>query len=189
MKNVFLPNATEVALLQAYVLQTLWGSDADRAANRTVQNSDYGVRASLFYSGRPGYNYTVQPCWDEPRSLTRWRSYNYPHPTATYWGLYRLARHYTDLVPAAQADWAWYLGQALNTTLVGMAAQGGYNSFGLMVGSIFHELLLDLHREGWSAEAAALEAFMRGRAELWAASPFPFGSEMPWDSTGQEEVM
>jgi hypothetical protein len=29
---------------------------------------------------------------------------------------------------------------------------------------------------------------MRGRAERWVKEAYPFGSEMPWDSTGQEEV-
>jgi hypothetical protein len=29
---------------------------------------------------------------------------------------------------------------------------------------------------------------MRARADLWKEQAYPFGSEMPWDSTGQEEV-
>ena len=29
---------------------------------------------------------------------------------------------------------------------------------------------------------------MLGRAEVWRSLGYPFGSEMPWDSTGQEEV-
>jgi hypothetical protein len=29
---------------------------------------------------------------------------------------------------------------------------------------------------------------MRNRADRWKAQAYPFGSEMPWDSTGQEEV-
>ena len=29
---------------------------------------------------------------------------------------------------------------------------------------------------------------MRARAETWMKLAYPFGSEMPWDSTGQEEV-
>ncbi len=29
---------------------------------------------------------------------------------------------------------------------------------------------------------------MRQRADHWAAEEYPFGSEMPWDSTGQPEV-
>ena len=40
----------------------------------------------------------------------------------------------------------------------------------------------------WSALLAASEAIQRERTEIWANLTFPFGSEMPWDSTGQEEV-
>ena len=29
---------------------------------------------------------------------------------------------------------------------------------------------------------------MRTRAEHWRSLRYPFGSEMPWDSTGQEEI-
>jgi hypothetical protein len=37
-------------------------------------------------------------------------------------------------------------------------------------------------------EASAMEASMHSRAEHWKSEEYPFGSEMPWDSTGQEEV-
>ena len=53
---------------------------------------------------------------------------------------------------------------------------------------VLGELLKDLKREGMAAEAAALEASMRYRANLWETQAIPFGSEMAWDSTGQEGV-
>src|SRR5216683_1915810 len=57
-----------------------------------------------------------------------------------------------------------------------------------MEGSIFVQILSDLKREGLTAQAENLEAKMRARANHWKAEAYPFGSEMPWDSTGQEEV-
>jgi hypothetical protein len=57
-----------------------------------------------------------------------------------------------------------------------------------MGGTVFLRILEDLRREGWTDQADALEATMRKRAELWRSLGYPFGSEMPWDSTGQEEV-
>jgi hypothetical protein len=63
-----------------------------------------------------------------------------------------------------------------------------YAQFGQMEGTIFLMILLDLRREGNDVQAAALESTMRTRADVWRALAFPFGSEMPWDSTGQEEV-
>jgi hypothetical protein len=53
---------------------------------------------------------------------------------------------------------------------------------------VLGELLKDLKREGMINEASALEASMRYRANLWETQAIPFGSEMAWDSTGQEGV-
>jgi hypothetical protein len=57
-----------------------------------------------------------------------------------------------------------------------------------MEGDIFVQILADLKREGMNAQAEALETKMHERADHWKAQAYPFGSEMPWDSTGQEEV-
>jgi len=57
-----------------------------------------------------------------------------------------------------------------------------------MEGDIFVQILADLKREGMNTQADALETKMRERADHWKAQAYPFGSEMPWDSTGQEEV-
>ena len=57
-----------------------------------------------------------------------------------------------------------------------------------MEGDIFLLILDDLKREGLTAQAADLESKMRDRVNHWRTIAYPFGSEMPWDSTGQEEV-
>ncbi len=184
MKNLGQPNAAEIALLETYVNKTLWGR---------LQNPDYGVKASLFYYEPqmfPGY-YTVRGGWDKVRTETTWRAYNYPHVATVYWSLYRLARNHSGLV--TQKPWDWYLRQAYATAMalrnVGPARDHyGLAQFGLMVGSVFPEILTDLKREGWKTEADALEGFMRERADHWHSLKYPFGSEMPWDSTGQEEI-
>jgi hypothetical protein len=64
----------------------------------------------------------------------------------------------------------------------------GYVNVGLMNGDIFVMLLEDLKREGWKEQADYIEASMRRRADRWNADAYPFGSEMAWDSTGQEEI-
>jgi hypothetical protein len=60
--------------------------------------------------------------------------------------------------------------------------------FGQMEGSVFLQILADLKLEGMQDKASDLEQRMRARADRWRAQAYPFGSEMPWDSTGQEEV-
>jgi hypothetical protein len=57
-----------------------------------------------------------------------------------------------------------------------------------MEGDIFVMVLKDMKREGWNEKAAELESLMKHRADQWKEQAYPFGSEMAWDSTGQEEV-
>jgi hypothetical protein len=63
-----------------------------------------------------------------------------------------------------------------------------YTQFGQMEGGVFVSILDDLKREGMTDQAQTIESMMRARAEHWKSEAYPFGSEMPWDSTGQEEV-
>ena len=57
-----------------------------------------------------------------------------------------------------------------------------------MEGDIFLAVLSDLKREGWTEKAHDVESLMKERADRWKGEAYPFGSEMAWDSTGQEEV-
>jgi len=181
MKNNMMPDPTQVSHLEQYVDNVLWGN--------LQYTSNYGVKASLFYWDPvqfPNY-YTVGQGWgwDKARGDTTWRSYNYPHQAAIYWSLYRLARNYTGLV--THHTWDWYLTQTYMTG-IGMSNLGGYNGVGLMDGSVFLEILKDMYREGWTSQLTAYETFFHNRATTWSTEAYPFGSEMPWDSTGQEEV-
>jgi hypothetical protein len=157
----------------------------------------------------PRFNYSVNPCWDEARSKTQWRSYNYPHPVATLLALYRVARELPGLVDAsaavagasgggldALAPWGTYLAAASDLH-TGMGEQGGYNQYGLMVASVFYDLIDALEQEageaggeggGWGWRAGNATALQQARTLLFLVPAFPFGSEMPWDSTGQEEI-
>jgi hypothetical protein len=196
MKISGLPTKDEVAQFDAFIDGVLWGN---------LQFKDgpdkYGVRKSVFYydpAQAPGFEYDKTRDW---RSWTSWskaqtmdigRAYNYPHVVAAYWAMYNVARNYPYYEPAH--PWEWYLGQAYETTmfLTSVDERGrdrvGYMQLGLMGGTIFRQLLDDLKREGWTDKAALLEARMKTREARWAKEAYPFGSEMAWDSTGQEEV-
>ena len=79
-----------------------------------------------------------------------------------------------------------------------MGALGDYNGVGLMAGpTAFGGLLDALAQEaladpggayGWPALHAQADALQRSRVRQFLALPFPFGSEMPWDSTAQGET-
>ncbi|ERL63883.1 DUF5695 domain-containing protein [Schleiferilactobacillus shenzhenensis] len=181
MKNLLMPDRQQVEMLQEYVDDVLWGH---------LQNADYSIRASLFYTSEEESKKNWGS-WDQRRSETTWRAYNYIHQAVIYWVLYRLARNYPNLVSHHQ--WDWYLRHAYETVLAmhrfcGKDDPMDLEQFGLMVGSAHLWMLRDLENEGWHDEAQRFTDYMHQRYEIWAGLKYPYGSEMPWDSTGQEEV-
>jgi hypothetical protein len=163
--------------------------------------NQYGVRKSMFfYSPQdvpgfrydPALNWTTWTSWKKADAESVGRGYNYPHAVAAYWSMYRLARNQTGLV--SNHPWNWYLEQAYQTTKFTFSRSAnnrrrvGYVELGLMEGDIFLAVLQDLKREGWTEKANDVEALMRERSDRWKREAYPFGSEMAWDSTGQEEV-
>ncbi|WP_156457905.1 DUF5695 domain-containing protein [Sphingomonas sp. Leaf412] len=189
MKQLDNPDPGEVAKLERVVDETVVGklqiADGPRAG---------AVRKSLFYyepKDFPGYydpatNWKSWTSWDRKHAEDLGRAYNYPHVAIGHWVLYRLARNHAGLVRTH--DWRWYLDKAYRTTVAMMRDAPYYAQFGLMEGDVFVDILKDLKREGMTAEATAMEALMKKRADHWKSEPYPFGSEMPWDSTGQAEV-
>ncbi len=190
MKELVEPDAVEIAKYEQFVDHVLWGG---------IQTKDgpnrYGVRKSLFYyqpdklpAGyyRSDLNWKSWESWNQKQSEDLGRSFNYPHVATAYWVLYRLARNHPGLV--TNHPWEWYLDHAYQTTMAMMKDAPYYTQFGQMEGDVFVQILEDLRREGLTSEANTMEAAMRGRADHWKSEAYPFGSEMPWDSTGQEEV-
>lgn len=190
MKEFGQPDEQEIRQYEQFVDHVLWGG---------IQYSSgplqYGVRKSLFYY-QPDqfpagfysdqYNWKSWTSWNQKASEAVDRSFNYPHVAAAYWVMYRLARDHQSLV--TNHPWQWYLDHAYQTSMAMVKFAPYYSQFGQMEGDVFLRILEDLQREGWTQQAGALESVMRGRAEHWKQEAYPFGSEMPWDSTGQEEV-
>lgn len=190
MKQLGAPNASEIEKFERFVTQTL---DGRLQVNQGPEK--FGVRKSLFYyepqapqSVRydPAIDWTKWSAWRKSQADSVVRSFNYVHVAAAHWVLYRLARYHEGLVKAH--EWRWYLDRAYQTALAMPRLAPEYAKFGQMEGEVFIEILRDLQDEGMTAEASQLERAMRQRADHWAAEEYPFGSEMPWDSTGQPEV-
>lgn len=190
MKEYAQPDKRQIAQLESFVDGVLWGG---------LQAKDgpqkYGVRKSLFYYQPdqmpagfydPSLDWHSWTSWSKKASEDVGRSFNYPHVVALYWSLYRIARDHDGLV--THHDWQWYLDQAYETSMAMTRLAPDYSQFGQMEGDVFVSVLKDLRREGETEKADKLEAVMRARAEKWRKEAYPFGSEMPWDSTGQEEV-
>ncbi|CAL1693913.1 unnamed protein product [Somion occarium] len=186
MKQFAQPNAAEVAKLETFVNRTLWGS---------IQNSDGSVKKAVYfyqpnlvpqYSYPSSINWGNWWSWNQAASYATDRAYDYVHVAAAYWALYRVARNYPSLAEAH--NWQWYINQAV-LTIKRMTDGGvGYVNDGLMDETVFRVLLDDLKREGLTANVTLVESRMKSRATVWAGERYPFGSEMAWDSTGQEGV-
>ncbi len=192
MKLFGQPTKAEVDKYERFIDGVLWGGIQYSEGERK-----YGVRKSLLYydpKDKPDFpydpklNWTTWTSWNKEASESTGRAYNYVHVVGAYWSMYRVARNHESL--ATKHSWDWYLDQAYQTMmfLTDPANKVGYTNVGLMGASAFTETLADMKREGWTEKVAALETRMKMRADRWAAQAYPFGSEMAWDSTGQEEV-
>lgn len=190
MKQLIQPDKKEINKLQQFVDNTLWGN-----IQYNEGKNKYGVRKSVFYyepdslpkgTYDENINFKTWAAWNHKHANDPGRSYNYPHVAAGYWAMYRLARYHTGLVD--NRAWDWYLKQAYHTSIAMVEKAPYYAQFGQMEGSVFLLILEDLKNENFKEMATNLEAKMKVRADHWESLDYPFGSEMPWDSTGQEEV-
>ena len=191
MKLFGQPDKAQIDLYQQFIDKVVWGGLQESSGPR-----QYAVRKSLFYyqpdqmpAGfyRSDLNWTSWTSWNKAQGFDAVnRSYDYPHVAALHWTMYRLARNTTGFV--TNHPWDWYLNNAYQTAVAMVKFAPQYARFGQMEGTVFVEILRDLQREGWTTQAADLEARMKKRTDEWTRLAYPFGSEMPWDSTGQEEV-
>ncbi|KLT65342.1 DUF5695 domain-containing protein [Pedobacter sp. BMA] len=190
MKQLVRPDQTEVDKLKTFVDTVMFGRIQLKEGPKK-----YGVRKSLFYYAPDSLpkgtysnslNFKTWSAWPKKEADNLERSYNYPHVAAAHWVMYRLARNYQGLVDAN--SWKQHLIDAAETGLAMVTIAPYYAQFGQMEGTVFYLILNDLKNEGMLEEAAKLEKVMKARADHWRSLEYPFGSEMPWDSTGQEEV-
>lgn len=190
MKQLIQPEPSEIKKVEQFIDSTLWGGIQYNEGPNT-----YGVKKSIFYyepdslpkgTYSKDINYKTWAAWSHEHANDPGRSYNYPHVAAAYWVMYRLARYREGLVD--NRSWEWYLKNAYQTSIAMLEKAPYYSVFGQMEGSVFLYILEDLKNEGYTELSSDLESRMKDRANHWRALDYPFGSEMPWDSTGQEEV-
>jgi hypothetical protein len=189
-KQLIEPDPEEIRKFERFYNETLEGR-----LQYTTGEQEYGVAKSLFWYDPeeakgvdydPSLDWQKWSAWDHAHAASDVRSFNYVHVALSQWILYRLSRNYEGLV--STHDWCWYLDHAYQTSVAMVRLAPEYAIYGQMEGDVFVEILKDLRREGMTEQANALEAIMRARTEHWQSQPYPFGSEMPWDSTGQAEV-
>lgn len=114
LKQSVQPTAQELAVLEDFVHQTVWGRLQVSSGNDT-----YGVHKSLFYYNKTGFDYddtldwSSWSSWDYDAAYLINRSYDYVWVSALYWSLYQAETLQPGILKQANAT--WYLQQSYET--------------------------------------------------------------------------
>ncbi|KAE8454351.1 hypothetical protein EG329_005276 [Mollisiaceae sp. DMI_Dod_QoI] len=192
MKQAAQPNLEEVSKIEDFIHETVLGTLQPPNSSAVRKSVFFYQPNATSYAYDSSIDWTGWPSWDIAEAYATNRAYDYVHVSAVYWALYRVARFYPELVK--RASWDWYLLQSYNTVMHAMSndtngyPNADYSEVGLMGETVWGSLLADLQRENYTSQASIMETRMKKRAEEWANETVPYGSEMAWDSTGQEGV-
>ena len=196
-KNCHYPVKEEIAAVEYYMEHFLWGGlqrrDDEMPYPYGIYGSDYWYsnRKSPVGFGSGGHG-----------GERMWRTFDYTHIIGLYRDMYRIARKFPGMTE--YLDWRGYLLRAYHTATAFYEvlysifmkngwAHHGYCDWAFKQGN-FHEinipwLIDDLEREGYPDEAAALRHYWEQKVMyMLEIHPYPFGSEMWFDSTAFEST-
>jgi hypothetical protein len=182
-KNVFFPEAREIASLELYVSRYLWGGMQMTGAER-FPYAIYGVPnwQANRASPDPGRNGQAHV----------WRIYDYPHVALLYYRMYQIATRYPERI--AHLDAATYLERAYRTaraywTVPLAVEKWSADAVGTMNEAFLPELIDALEEEGRVEWADALRTHWEGKVDRFVnRTPNLYGSEFAFDSTGFEST-
>lgn len=195
-KNIVFPAEEEIAALDYYLREFVWGR-----LQRTAQElpRPYGV-----YGSPNWYANRNSPIGLDSGGLGQehmWRTFDYPHLIRLYLNMHRIATLYPDLTCLAQTE---YLERAYGTaqaffTVPYRIRMGepwsfhGWCDWAYKQGNFNERSLLDLIVALEDAGRREQAAWLRGEWEKKVTyflhhHPYPFGSEMYFDSTAFEST-
>lgn len=175
-KNVYLPDEKEVRVLNDYV--------KDFLVERLTEHPGYRVHRMVpwFQMFEPWAGYGADDVW---------RAYNYVHVINTVYNMYRISSLYSfDFLeePVYYITLAYEYMKAMFTYWMfpdGVGATKYAN-----MGELHMALSLegDLRKEGLASQADWVRQTVEMKAYYFASKEYPYGSEMPYDSTAFEAV-
>jgi hypothetical protein len=182
-KNVFLPDQTEIASLEAYIGKYLWGgmqmTDRERYPYAVYGIPNFEANRASADDGRNGQAHV-------------WRIYDYPHIVMLYFRMYQIAKFYPDKVKYLDA--AGYLERAFGTaiaywTVPNEVEKWSADAVGTMNEAFIPDVIDALDREGKAEWARQLRGFWEGKVDRFInRTPNLYGSEFAFDSTGFEST-
>jgi len=182
-KNVFLPDAAEIASLEAYIGKYLWGG---------MQMTE-GEKYPYAIYGIPNFKANRASADDGRNGRAHvWRIYDYPHIVMLYFRMYQIAKFYPDRVKYLDA--AGYLERAFRTavaywTVPNEVEKWSADAVGTMNEAFLPELIDALESEGRADWAKTLRGHWEGKIDRFVnRTPNLYGSEFAFDSTGFEST-
>lgn len=196
-KNLAYPDQEEIAAIEYYIEHFVWGglqrTDEETPRPYAIYGTDYWYEqrnsGTGFNTGGHGED-------------KMWRTFDYTHICQLYYYMYRIATLYPDMVSYLDAD--GYLERAYGTAMAFYKvpisifmdhwwAIQGYSDWAYKQGN-FHEMVIPsivdaLEAEGRTEQAATLRAEWEMKVKYMVYDhPYPFGSEMWFDSTAFEST-
>ncbi|MFC1600842.1 DUF5695 domain-containing protein [Candidatus Sumerlaeota bacterium] len=189
-KNVYYPEQREIEVLEYYLEKSVWGG---------LQRTDKETPHPYGIYGVPNWNFN-RNSGDKNKGQGDehiWRVYDYPHIVSLYLDMYRIAKHYPKMTK--YLDKEGYLERAYGTAMAYFKVQYdigfpvGWSHWayklGLMNDGSITQLIEVLAEEGRTEQFEKLRAEWEKKVKYFLYdSPFPYGSEMPFDSTAFEST-
>jgi hypothetical protein len=182
-KNVYYPNAKEIAAVEYYIRHYVWGG----LQETTKEKFPYAVY------GIP--NWYVNRHSPDPGPGGRehvWRIYDYPHVFGMYYYMYRVAKLYPNLTHYLNAE--GYLERAFGTAKAFFTVPYELIHWSAYQTGTYDELVIPkivqaLRENGHPKQAAWLASQWQKKVEYFVNDhPDLFHSEYPFDSTGFEST-
>ncbi len=175
-KNVYQPDISQIQVLDQYV--------RDFIEKRLTEQPGYRVHRMV-----PWFTMFDDFCGLGADDI--WRAFNYVHVINTYYNMYRLSRLYQIEFleePGYYILQAYRYLQAMFSCWMFPDGVGAsqYGNMGEM--TIALKLADALREEGFCEEAADTDRIVQEKSEFFSQKPYPFGSEMAYDTTAYEAV-
>lgn len=195
-KNVAFPDAAEIEAVEYYIRNFLWG----KLQRSDREDPPYAIHGSD--SWLENRNHPQQRNCGGVGGERMWRTFDYTHIILLYYNMYRIARWYPDA--AKYLDWREYLQRAYGTARafftvpynINMGEPWHFRGWcdwaykqGNFDESCLPPMIDALRAEGMRTEADWLENEWIKKVKFFLYdSQFPYGSEMPFDTTAFEST-
>ena len=214
-KNVVLPDANEIAALEYYLKNFVWGklqrTDQEHPHPYGIYGSEnwYLNRTTRWGTTLPDRIQHYEKAYGTPHGTglgaeRLWRSFDYTTFIMLYYNMHRIAKEYPHLVEYLDAD--GYLDRAFGTAkayfqvpysihMIGkpLWSHKGYSDWAYKLGNFHERYIIDLiralHEEDRADEAEWLRNEWEKKVKYFLYDdPYPFGSEFVFDRTAFEST-